>query len=71
MVTAMDEKMYEVLKKVFKHKDFKSDLQKRVVKCVLEGMYFCTAAPQSPTELLIAVLYVHYPPFFPYHNLSL
>ena len=40
MVTAVNEKMYEVLKKIFKHEDFKSDLQKRVVKCVLEGMYF-------------------------------
>ena len=49
MVTAMDEKMYEVLKNVFKHKDFKSDLQKRVVKCVLEGMYFVEILHSSTT----------------------
>lgn len=35
----MAEQMYGVLKKIFKHDDFKSDLQKRAVKCVLEGMY--------------------------------
>lgn len=35
----MAEKMYEVLKKIFKHDDFKSELQKKAVKCVLEGMY--------------------------------
>lgn len=34
----MAEKMYEVLKKIFKHDDFKSELQKKAVKCVLEGM---------------------------------
>lgn len=33
----MAEKMYEVLKKIFKHDDFKSELQKKAVKCVLEG----------------------------------
>lgn len=43
----MAEKMYEVLKKIFKHDDFKSDLQKRAVKCVVEGMY--------PTVLLVII----------------
>lgn len=33
--------MYEVLKRVFKHKEFKSDLQKRAVQCVFEGICSC------------------------------
>ncbi|XP_061183872.1 ATP-dependent DNA helicase Q5-like [Saccostrea echinata] len=35
----MEENLYEVLKRVFKHKSFKSDLQKRAVKCVFEGKH--------------------------------
>ncbi|XP_062609320.1 ATP-dependent DNA helicase Q5-like [Saccostrea cucullata] len=35
----MEDKLYEVLKRVFKHKNFKSDLQKKAVKCVFEGKH--------------------------------
>lgn len=33
----MDESMYQVLKTVFKHKEFRSKLQKQATRCVLHG----------------------------------
>lgn len=64
----MDEdRMYQVLNDVFKHKQFKSDLQRKAVETIIKGIYYylltCLSIQTITTHSLTINLSINSPRF--------